>query len=72
MRKSYILIWNFADQINPELVLEAPSEVHAFKFHPENKDMIVAGCSNGQVLVYELKEAREQAMLRKVSGCFAL
>jgi len=65
IKKSYILIWNFADQINPELVLEAPADVHSFKFHPENEDMIVAGLANGQVIVYELKEARLEAIARK-------
>jgi WD40 repeat protein len=53
VRSSLILIWNFVDPIHPQVLLEAPSDVTALKFHPSTS-ILVAGCTNGQILYYDL------------------
>lgn len=54
MKPAVILIWNFVDPIHPQLILEAPSDVQSLRFNPQKGHILVAGCSNGQVLYYDL------------------
>jgi hypothetical protein len=50
---AYILIWNFRDPIHPEYVLESPHEVFCFQYNPVNPDIVVGGCYNGQLIVWD-------------------
>jgi WD40 repeat protein len=50
---AYILIWNFRDPIHPEYVLESPHEVFCFQYNPSNPDIVVGGCYNGQLIVWD-------------------
>ncbi|KAF6260876.1 WD40-repeat-containing domain protein [Scenedesmus sp. NREL 46B-D3] len=50
---AYILIWNFRDPIHPEYVLESPHEVFCFQYNPANPDIVVGGCYNGQLIVWD-------------------
>lgn len=34
-------------------VLESPHEVHTFQYNPVNPDIIIGGCYNGQVIVWD-------------------
>ena len=52
----YIFIWNFQSIVHPQYVLEAPSVVKVFKFCPTNPNIIVGGCENGQVIMYDLSD----------------
>lgn len=52
----YIFIWNFQSILHPQYVLEAPAVVKVFKFCPTNPNIIVCGCENGQVLLYDLSD----------------
>lgn len=50
---AYILVWNFRDPIHPEYVLESPHEVFCFQYNPVNPDIVVGGCYNGQLVVWD-------------------
>ena len=54
--ESHLLILNFSDShiISLNFVLESPIEVTAIEFHPENCNVLVGGCLNGQVIVWDL------------------
>ena len=65
VRTSHILIWNFKDPIHPQLVLEAPYDIHSFRFNPQNSDMLVAGTASGQLLMYDLGPAKDRAAKRE-------
>ncbi|PSN51891.1 hypothetical protein C0J52_11593 [Blattella germanica] len=56
-----VLIWSFVDSLAPKLVLECSREVHALQFCPFNENILIGGCSNGQVVVWDLTDK-----LRKV------
>jgi WD40 repeat protein len=56
---SVALVWNFADPMHPLCVLEAPSEVLAIKFNPSRPHLIVGGCMNGQILLWDISHALE-------------
>ena len=57
--KAYILIWGLSDPIQPKLILEAPEDVFSVQFCPTHPAYVVAGCLNGQLVVFDLgKHAR--------------
>ena len=62
---AYVLIWSFADMIKPYLILQSPYEVKQFQFNAANPNLIAGGCITGQVVVWDVTEAKEQ--LRKAS-----
>eukprot|EP01135_Chromosphaera_perkinsii_P005184 Nk52_evm2s322 gene=Nk52_evmTU2s322 len=64
---SIILIWSFADPIHPQLILEAPDDIYSFKFNPCNPNMIAGGCTNGQVILWDISEY-EDRLLNKPSA----
>lgn len=50
---AHVLIWDARDPIHPEHVLESPHEVFCFAYNPANPDLIVGGCYNGQLVVWD-------------------
>ncbi len=63
--KSVILIWSFHDPIHPQLILEAPDDVVAFQFNPEDSCYIAAGCNNGQVAFWDISEYQDKLFRKK-------
>lgn len=54
--ESNVLILNFSDNfiITLNYVLETPIEITTIEFHPENPNVLIGGCFNGQVIVWDL------------------
>jgi len=70
-----VLVWDFADNINPQYVLEGPSDMFCFRFNPTDPDWVAAGCISGQVLLWNLKTGHkapttfaEQLAMEKPEG----
>jgi WD40 repeat protein len=59
VHSSYLLIWNFADPIQPQLVLESPYDVICFRFNPTRPSLIAGGLINGQVVLWDISVAQE-------------
>jgi len=61
-----VLIVNFRDSHITQLnyILETPVEVTCIEFHPNNKDIVIGGCVNGQIIVWDLRSPEH----RIVSG----
>lgn len=57
---SSILIYSLADVLHPWLVLEVPGNVQCFKVHPTHPEYVVAGLMTGQVLFWDLSDARDK------------
>eukprot|EP00633_Aureoumbra_lagunensis_P004785 CAMPEP_0197317500 /NCGR_PEP_ID=MMETSP0891-20130614/47301_1 /TAXON_ID=44058 ORGANISM="Aureoumbra lagunensis, Strain CCMP1510" /NCGR_SAMPLE_ID=MMETSP0891 /ASSEMBLY_ACC=CAM_ASM_000534 /LENGTH=968 /DNA_ID=CAMNT_0042807517 /DNA_START=122 /DNA_END=3028 /DNA_ORIENTATION=+ len=62
---TYILLWDFTDLIHPRLVLECPQDIHCFAFNPSQPHYIVAGGSNGQVLLWNIEIQVAQILRRQ-------
>ena len=62
----YILLWNFSDPIHPQVVLEAPGDVHCFRFCPTNPDLVIGGLESGQIAMWSLADARAAAREAKL------
>ncbi|XP_067845904.1 dynein axonemal intermediate chain 3 [Heptranchias perlo] len=53
---SYILFWNFTDPIHPQIMLEAPDDIYSFQFCPTDPNIVVGGCRNGQVVLWDISK----------------
>jgi WD40 repeat protein len=70
-----VLVWDFADNINPQYILEGPCDMFCFRFNPSDPDWVVGGCISGQVCVWNLKTGHrapttfaEQLAMNKPEG----
>ena len=64
---SFILIWSFSDPIHPKLLLEAPDDVCSFKFCPSDPNMIIGGCFNGQLVIWDISEYVDKIKIQSSS-----
>mmetsp|Transcript_9420 Transcript_9420/g.13939 ORF Transcript_9420/g.13939 Transcript_9420/m.13939 type:complete len:727 (-) Transcript_9420:520-2700(-) len=53
---SYVVIWNFADPIYPQMVLRAPCDVLCCRFSPNDNQVVIGGLANGQVIMWDLRD----------------
>ncbi|KAK7889892.1 hypothetical protein WMY93_025452 [Mugilogobius chulae] len=51
---SFILFYSFVDPCTPQLLLECPDDILAFEFSPSDANIIVGGCVNGQVVLWDI------------------
>ncbi|XP_060801877.1 dynein axonemal intermediate chain 3 [Amyelois transitella] len=54
-----VMIWSHIDSLIPKLYLESPREVKVLSFCPFNENILVAGCINGQIVVWDLTNKLE-------------
>ena len=67
VRTSAVLVWSFSDTIHPQFLLEAPFDVHSFRFNPTMPNIVAGGMSNGQVLFWnvDLPDLLQKAKARQ-------
>ncbi|KAK9519627.1 hypothetical protein VZT92_022343 [Zoarces viviparus] len=51
---SLILFYSFSDPSNAQLLLECPDDFYAFEFCPSDPNIIVGGCKNGKVVLWDI------------------
>ena len=66
--KSFAIIWDFREQLNPQFVLEAPAEVLSVKFCPTRQNYIVGCCINGQVCVWDTERVSQEVIAQAGGG----
>ncbi|XP_071342532.1 dynein axonemal intermediate chain 3 isoform X2 [Trachinotus anak] len=54
IRPSFIVFYCFSDPTTPQLLLECPDDIFAFEFCPTDPNIIVGGCINGQVVLWDI------------------
>ncbi|BFF97794.1 WD repeat-containing protein 63 [Drosophila madeirensis] len=50
-----VLLWSFADNLNYKLEFKSPIETTALSFCPFNSDLLLGGCKNGQIIIWDLQ-----------------
>lgn len=50
-----VMIWSHTDSLLPKLYLEAPREVKVLSFCPFDENILIGGCVNGQLVIWDLK-----------------
>ncbi|KAB0800736.1 hypothetical protein PPYR_06475 [Photinus pyralis] len=53
-RVAPVLLWSFNDNLSPKLYLEVTREVSALSFCPFHEHLLVGGCINGQLIIWDL------------------
>lgn len=53
--KPSVLLWSFTDALKPKLILESPREVHCLAWSPVDPNVLVGGCTSGQIIIWDLK-----------------
>jgi len=66
----YIIIWEFSEWIHPLLVLRSPVECTCFRYNPTNPDIVIGGCKNGQIAIWNLAEEQRKAFSFSLPGSF--
>ncbi|KAF3690643.1 WD repeat-containing protein 63 Testis development protein NYD-SP29 [Channa argus] len=56
IRTSFIVFYSFSDPSHPQLLLECPDGIFAFEFCPSDPNIIVGGCMNGQVVLWDISK----------------
>ncbi|XP_037325776.2 dynein axonemal intermediate chain 3 [Pungitius pungitius] len=51
---SFIVFYSFSDSSHAQLLLECPGDIFAFEFCPSDPNIIVGGCRNGQVVLWDM------------------
>ncbi|XP_026489173.2 dynein axonemal intermediate chain 3 [Vanessa tameamea] len=54
-----VLIWSHIDSLLPKLYLESPREVLVLSFCPFDENILVGGCINGQIVVWDITNKLE-------------
>ncbi|XP_034437960.1 WD repeat-containing protein 63 isoform X1 [Hippoglossus hippoglossus] len=73
VRPSHIVFFCFSNPYHPQLLLECPDDIYAFEFCPSDPNIIVGGCRNGQVVLWDISGhvmhlQRAQSSDKKVSA----
>uniref|UniRef100_A0A3B4UMA1 Dynein axonemal intermediate chain 3 n=2 Tax=Seriola dumerili TaxID=41447 RepID=A0A3B4UMA1_SERDU len=68
VRPSFIVFYCFSDPTNPQLLLECPDDIFAFEFCPSDPNIIVGGCMNGQVVLWDISAHVTQLQGMQSSG----
>ncbi|XP_076388423.1 dynein axonemal intermediate chain 3-like isoform X1 [Megachile rotundata] len=54
--RSRVLLWTFRDPLRPRLSLQDHREIYRVCFCPYDDDLVIGGCSSGQVIVWNIGE----------------
>ncbi|XP_045765320.1 dynein axonemal intermediate chain 3 [Maniola jurtina] len=54
-----VLIWSHIDTLIPKLTLEASREVKVLSFCPFDENILIGGCINGQVIIWDIANKLE-------------
>lgn len=54
-----VLIWSHIDSLIPKLYLECPREVKSLAFCPFDENLLLGGCINGQLIIWDLSNKLE-------------
>ncbi|XP_077294761.1 missing minor mitochondria [Arctopsyche grandis] len=56
-----VLLWSIYDTLNPILYLESTREVRTVSFCPFKENLLIGGCVNGQVMLWDLQDKLKEA-----------
>ncbi|CAF1683368.1 unnamed protein product [Adineta ricciae] len=55
------LVWDIEDANKPESILKSNSSLTTAEFNPKDTNQILAGCTNGQVCIFDLRKGSSSA-----------
>lgn len=51
-----VMIWSMDHPLFPQVLLRVPDDVTLIEWHPLEEDILVGGCINGQVVIWDISE----------------
>ena len=60
---AYIIVWQLQYQIYPLCLLKAPLDCTVFRFNPTQPNIIVGGCRNGTVVLWDMSYEKYDGLL---------
>ena len=51
-----LMIWSMAHPLFPQLLLRITDDVSKFEWHPLEEEIIIGGCKNGQLMIWDIGE----------------
>ncbi|CAE7459053.1 DNAI3, partial [Symbiodinium microadriaticum] len=54
---AYLLLWDFRQLVRPQVLMQCPHEILAFRFNATNPNMVAGGCVSGQVVLWDITES---------------
>lgn len=54
-----VMIWSHIDSLLPKLYLESPREVKTLSFCPFDENILIGGCINGQIIIWDITNKLE-------------
>lgn len=64
----FVLFWSLKNPTYPERVIRTPHGVTSLHFSSAHSNMIAAGCHDGSVMIWDLRQARQDPVLRSGSS----
>ncbi|XP_066147096.1 dynein axonemal intermediate chain 3 [Euwallacea fornicatus] len=61
-----VLIWSFSDTLKPKLILESPREIHRISFCDFDENILIGGCKNGQIVVWDLRKKLQKVEEKEI------
>jgi dynein intermediate chain len=59
-----VLVWNLHMAKRPEYHFTCQSAIHTAQFHPAHPKLIVGGCENGQLLIWDMRQNKQTPVNR--------
>jgi len=54
---AYLLLWDFRQLVRPQVLMQCPHEILAFRFNAQNSNLIAGGCISGQVVLWDISDS---------------
>ena len=65
---SYVMLWDFRLLVKPLVLMQSHHEILTFRFNRTDPGYIVGGCITGQVILWEITEAVNNALRKNNRG----
>lgn len=68
------LLWSLSDSLKPKIILRDYREVQVISFCPSRTSVIIGGCTNGQIVMWDLNDKLDNIndqMIDKISSAVA-
>ncbi|KOC66582.1 WD repeat-containing protein 63 [Habropoda laboriosa] len=59
-----VLLWKLTDPLRPQFVLEDHREIYSVSFCPYAENLVLGGCSTGQVIIWNMKDYRDDKNIK--------
>lgn len=57
--QNFMCLWNTASQTEPIKIFSAYSDVKCLEIHPQMRDVIIGGCNDGTICMWDIQEINE-------------